>query len=88
MTDETRARFLAAIAKQLPAERIAETHLFAAIRQGGVESGVAVIALEQEHVAPDTTPVDELVAEPNDAPSADIVDASSELSARPGMVSA
>ena len=48
--DETRARFLAAIAKQLPAERIAETHLFAAIRQGGVESGVAVIALEQEHV--------------------------------------
>jgi hypothetical protein len=46
--DETRARFLAAIAKQLPAERIAEAHLFAAIRQGGVESGVAVIALEQE----------------------------------------
>jgi hypothetical protein len=49
--DETRARFLAAIAKQLPAERIAEAHLFAAIRQGGVESGVAVIALEQEQVA-------------------------------------
>jgi hypothetical protein len=48
--DETRARFLASIAKQLPAERIAETHLFAAIRQGGVESGVAVIALEQEQV--------------------------------------
>jgi hypothetical protein len=47
--DETRARFLAAIAKQLPAERIAEVHLFAAIRQGGVESGVAVIALESEH---------------------------------------
>jgi hypothetical protein len=46
--DETRTRFLAAIAKQLPAERIAEAHLFAAIRQGGVESGVAVIALEQE----------------------------------------
>ena len=64
--DETRARFLAAIAKQLPAERIAEAHLFAAIRQGGVESGVAVIALEPEpveapqdvsaeHVAPDAT---------------------------------
>jgi hypothetical protein len=48
--DETRTRFLAAIAKQLPAERIAEAHLFAAIRQGGVESGVAVIALEQETV--------------------------------------
>jgi hypothetical protein len=48
--DETRTRFLAAIAKQLPAERIAEAHLFAAIRQGGVESGVAVIALEPELV--------------------------------------
>ena len=47
--EETRARFLAAIAKHLPAERIAEVHLFAAIRQGGVESGVAVIALEKEH---------------------------------------
>jgi hypothetical protein len=56
MMDETRARFLAAIAKQLPAERIAETHLFAAIRQGGVESGVAVIALEQEIAQP--TPLD------------------------------
>ena len=32
MTDETRARFLAAIAAQLPADRIAEVHLFPAIR--------------------------------------------------------
>jgi len=48
--DETRARFLAAIAKQIPAERIAEAHLFAAIRQGGMESGVAVIALEPERL--------------------------------------
>ena len=55
MTDETRTRFLAAIAKQLPAERIAEAHLFAAIRQGGVESGVAVIALEPEQ-AEETPP--------------------------------
>jgi len=46
MTDETRARFLAAIAAQLPAERIAEVHLFPAIRQGGMESGVAVVAVE------------------------------------------
>ena len=46
MTDETRARFLAAIAAQLPADRIAEVHLFPAIRQGGMESGVAVIAVE------------------------------------------
>ena len=46
MTNETRTRFLAAIAAQLPADRIAEVHLFPAIRQGGMESGVAVIAVE------------------------------------------
>ncbi len=45
MTDETQARFLASIAKQLPAERVIELHLFGAIRQGGVESGVAVVAV-------------------------------------------
>jgi hypothetical protein len=62
--DETRARFLAAIAKQLPAERIAEAHLFAAIRQGGVESGVAVIALEQEQAeAPQAAVAEELETE-------------------------
>ena len=47
MTDETRTRFLAAIAAQVPIERIAEVHLFPAIRQGGMESGVAVIAVER-----------------------------------------
>ena len=46
MTNETRARFLGAIAAQLPPDRIAEVHLFPAIRQGGMESGVAVIAVE------------------------------------------
>ena len=53
MTDETRARFLAAIAAQLPAERIVEVHLFPAIRQGGMESGVAVIAVERAEDAED-----------------------------------
>lgn len=48
MTDETRNRFLAAIASQLPAEKVAEVHVFPSIRQGGVESGVAVVALEHE----------------------------------------
>jgi hypothetical protein len=51
MSDETRARFLAAIARQLPLERVTELHLFPAIRQGGVESGVAVIAVEREPAA-------------------------------------
>ena len=52
MTDETRARFLAAIAAQLPVERIAEVHLFPAIRQGGMESGVAVVAVELRDAEP------------------------------------
>ena len=61
MTDETRARFLAAIAAQLPADRIAEVHLFPAIRQGGMESGVAVVAVE-----PMLMPIAD--AEPDQAP--------------------
>ncbi|HET9012564.1 MAG TPA: hypothetical protein VFN38_12155, partial [Gemmatimonadaceae bacterium] len=46
MTDEVRARFLAGIAAQIAPERVKELHLFGAIRQGGAESGVAVIAVE------------------------------------------
>lgn len=48
MNDEIRTRFVNAIAKQLDAERVIEVHLFPGIRQGGVESGVAVIAVERE----------------------------------------
>jgi hypothetical protein len=55
VTDETRARFLAAIVAQLPAERIVEVHLFPAIRQGGMESGVAVLAVERAEPALDAT---------------------------------
>jgi hypothetical protein len=44
--DDTRLRFLKAIAAQLDVERIAEVHLFPAIRQGGMESGVAVLAVD------------------------------------------
>ena len=46
MIDETRARFLSSIAAQIDVERVAEVHLFPAIRQGGMESGVAVLALD------------------------------------------
>lgn len=42
---ETRERFLAAIAERLEPETIAEAHLFPPIRQAGIESGVAVIAV-------------------------------------------
>ncbi len=47
MTDEVRARFLAGIAAQLPPHLVQEVHLFGAIRQGGTESGVAVIAVSR-----------------------------------------
>lgn len=56
MTDETRARFLASIAKQLPADRVIEAHLFGAIRQGGVESGVAVVVVALEPAPSSTLP--------------------------------
>ena len=44
----TRERFLVAIAASLPAERFIQLHFFSPIRQGGVESGVAVIAAHPE----------------------------------------
>jgi len=49
---ETRERFLLAIAAQVPAERIAEMYFFQPIRQGGVESGVAVVAVWPAEAAP------------------------------------
>ena len=42
---ETRERFLAAIAERLEPETIAEAHIFPPIKQGGIESGVAVVAV-------------------------------------------
>lgn len=41
-------RFLAAIAEKLPADKIIEVHLFQPIKQGGTESGVGVVAVEEE----------------------------------------
>ena len=58
MTDETRARFLAGIAAQIPAERVAELHLFGSIRQGAQESGVAVVAVELAAPADDAPPAE------------------------------
>jgi hypothetical protein len=48
MTEETRLRFLAAIAAQIPADRVQELHLFGAIKQGGTESGIAVVAVTRD----------------------------------------
>ena len=59
--DTTRTRFLGAIAAQIPAERVVEVHLFGAIRQGGAESGVAVIALDPN----EPVPADDVTASPD-----------------------
>jgi len=53
---ETRERFVLAIASQVPVERIAEIHFFQPIRQGGVESGVAVVAAWPESNADEREP--------------------------------
>jgi hypothetical protein len=48
---ETRERFLKSILAKVPADRVAEIHFFAPIKQGGVESGVAVVAAWPESSA-------------------------------------
>jgi hypothetical protein len=48
--DETRERFVAAIADQVPPDAIAEVHLFQPIKQGGTESGIAVVAVQEEQL--------------------------------------
>jgi len=51
---ETHERFLKAVVARLPIERIIELHLFPSIKQGGMESGVAVVAAvpDGERVTP------------------------------------
>jgi len=62
---DTRERFLAAIAQVVPAARIAEIHFFPPIRQGPVETGVAVVGAEPESESKgeDVAPEAEVVAE-------------------------
>jgi hypothetical protein len=67
LAEETRERFLREIVARVPLDRLAAVHLFRPIRQGGIESGVAVIAAEQPPAAlSDATPVapEPPVAEP------------------------
>jgi hypothetical protein len=44
---DTRERFLGAIAERVNRDAIAEAHLFQPIKQGGIESGVAVVAVSE-----------------------------------------
>jgi hypothetical protein len=48
MMDDTRRRFLLAIAEHVTPERVDEVRVFRPIRQGGQETGVAVVAAEPE----------------------------------------
>jgi len=60
---ETQWRFLKAIADNVADGRIVEVRLFPAIRQGGAESGVAVVAVEElKKEVPHESEVDESVA--------------------------
>lgn len=61
--NEVRARFLKAILDQLPAERIAEIHFFPEIRQGQIETGVAVLAVVPESPLPVAADTSESIAD-------------------------
>src|SRR6478672_5658875 len=54
---ETQQRFLRAIAERVSPEQVVEVHLFPAIRQGGVETGVAVVAEDPRKRVPVSVPV-------------------------------
>ena len=51
MSDETRAKFLAAIADRVRADGVEEVYLFQPLKQGGQESGVAVVAVNETESA-------------------------------------
>jgi hypothetical protein len=61
--DVTRERFLAAIAEKVDPDAIAEAHLFQPMKQGGTESGVAVVAVQEgPHVTGDDAGDNEVAA--------------------------
>jgi hypothetical protein len=56
---ETQQRFLRAIAERVPSAHVVEVHLFPPMRQGGVETGVAVVAEDPRRPTPNVSePVD------------------------------
>lgn len=69
-TDAQR-RLLAIVAQRLPPERVRELHLFAPIRQGGVETGLAVIAVGEPESEAAETRFDEATADDAPAVAAD-----------------
>jgi hypothetical protein len=66
MTD-TRERFLREITERVPADRIAELHLFRPLRRGATETGIAVIAAQPDDRPPATKQDDGVsAAQPDD----------------------
>lgn len=61
LASDARERFLLEIAAAVPAERIAKVHFFPPMRQGPIETGVAVIAVLPEGATPEPPDDDELV---------------------------
>ncbi|MEI6739118.1 MAG: hypothetical protein WCK74_02280, partial [Gemmatimonadaceae bacterium] len=49
---EITERFLRTVIAAIPLERIEELHLFSPLRQGGVETGIAVVAVTAATPAP------------------------------------
>ncbi|MFL5577961.1 MAG: hypothetical protein ACJ79S_18560 [Gemmatimonadaceae bacterium] len=70
---ETQERFLRELALRLPLDRLVEVHLFPAMRQGGVETGLAVIAARWEEARrePEPAPTEETDTDPEAAPHPD-----------------
>jgi hypothetical protein len=77
---ETRERFLRAIVAEVPADRIAEIHFFQPIKQGGIESGVAVVAAWPEQSPAEVATPE---AESPDAESAEAESSEAESPRRP-----
>ncbi len=71
---EITERFFRALLLHVPIDRIEELHLFSPLRQGGVETGIAVIAA-REVIVPPPVPTLELTLDgaPADAASVDSV---------------
>lgn len=68
---ETQQRFLRSIAERVPLAHVVELHLFPPIRQGGVETGVAVVAEDPRRAAVAIAPVSSEGADTPTEPATD-----------------
>ena len=84
---ETRERFLRAIAERLSADLVEELHLFPPLRQGGIESAVAVIAARPAPAAAEPAAGDAPVdIPPADAPADAPADVAAAADAKPARL--